>query len=196
MTDTTDPAVAFSAALVEAQRNLRTLRKASFNQHSGYAYVSMDDITAECRRALNDAGLSFSRTAMSVEPDFAHPTGLTATYELRHAAGHVQVITTQMPVLVQKGRPPDKAVTTALTYAQGFTLRDVLAAARSDGEPDDEGVDEDLPRDYWPRIQAAGAALGPRAGEVAGMPSVELRRAPTTTKLSVLAAMELEVRSL
>lgn len=124
-------------ALCAAQADVHSQAKDSANKYHGYKYVAMEDLVIEARRVLGLHGLAatigdvtLDRTA-GAESDVA-----TFACTLRHASGQAVSCVRQQYVLPEKGRPPDKALATANTFALGYWLRDLLLIPRVDDEPD------------------------------------------------------------
>jgi len=214
------PVPAFYAALARAQASIAPIAKDGDNKHHRYRYTTADRMTEECGRALNAEGMSFFRRKQVI---IGTDQGeiIRCTYVLAHEGGHTEVVETEIPVLPTQGQPRNKAVAVALTYALGFTMRDTLAAARSDGEPDDNrnGKPDDnrngkpkrkgktpakpaappppMPPELKDRLAHATAALGTErcaelVGSLKGKNVEAVREALTTLELAAYDAVETE----
>ena len=132
----------FFAALAKAQSEVKQITKDSTNEYDRYKYTSMDSFTDACRPPLNANGFAILAPTEHIQYDAnERPFRLDTEYVLGHSSGLMMQIHTEMPIVLNPKRPTsqDKPKGAASTYSQGFTLRGVLCAARSDGEPDNRG---------------------------------------------------------
>ena len=156
------PQATLAAALVCAQQSAQAVGKASKNAFHGYKYASAEAIIVEGREALTSAGLAMLRLSSSLVSEPTQIIGkddkpvtveqfvLRATFRLYHVSGQFLDLTADMPVVPEKGRPMDKATSTAGTYLLGYMLRDLLMLprvdaaeevdARNDGKPKAENL--------------------------------------------------------
>ncbi len=135
-------------ALLEAQRAVKDARKTSTNAFHGYKYASAEEVICVARDALNDAGLTFGFSSAAFErfaSDLGKAVGvLHLAYQLEHSSGAVRVVTSDIAVVLEKGRDLDKAIFAARTESLGYALRDLLLIPRSDA-PDVSGRDDREP---------------------------------------------------
>lgn len=132
------------AAVLEAQRSLKSLRKDAHNAFANYDYTSSEAMLQASRDALHAAGLVAFRGAweytrcegaiwdVRMEMTVAHPS-----------SGQKFSEWISWPAVEGKGKPMDKAVATALTTALSYWLRDLLAIPRNAGDDMDERDDRD-----------------------------------------------------
>jgi hypothetical protein len=81
-------------------------------------------------------------------------------WALVHASGGVLSGTVYGEAIASKGRPPDKAITAALTYAEGFLERSLMRLDR-DEDPDDVDQRADDPEHREAQREAVSRELGP-----------------------------------
>lgn len=119
-----------AGALLVAQASISGVGKDARNSFHKYSYTSAEGMIAACRQALHGAGLAFSRIGWELSQD-----GQTVDSEflLQHPAS-ASVMSFRVPwlVVVEKGRPVDKALAGALTTSMGYFLRDLLLLPRED----------------------------------------------------------------
>ncbi len=116
------------AALAKAQADLRGVEKGSRNDYHRYDYASAEDMMAAATESLGKFGLAF--VCVGSEFDKASQS-VKAHYILTHEdGGMMQLGSHQITVHPDKGRPMDKAISTALTYLQAYTLRGVFNIPR------------------------------------------------------------------
>ena len=116
------------AALAKAQADLRGVEKGSRNDYHRYDYASAEDMMAAATDSLGKFGLAF--VCVGSEFDKASQS-VKAHYILTHEdGGMMQLGSHQITVHPDKGRPMDKAISTALTYLQAYTLRGVFNIPR------------------------------------------------------------------
>ena len=145
-------------ALVLALRNARPIAKDARNQHQGYSYISADAVIGACQKWMADAGLALTvgRTFKPFSPEVSEmlkpvgkagrpATGRTAgvlvlefsLYAIAAEDADPITLNYEQPVVIDAGRPLDKAVaaanTTALRYFLGTMF---LIPSDSDGEVD------------------------------------------------------------
>ena len=116
------------AALAKAQADLRGVEKGSRNDYHRYDYASAEDMMAAATDSLGKFGLAF----VCVGSEFDKSSqSVKAHYILTHEdGGMMQLGSHQITVHPDKGRPMDKAISTALTYLQAYTLRGVFNIPR------------------------------------------------------------------
>jgi hypothetical protein len=137
-------------ALKTAQQSLDGVGKGSQNQYHGYNYTSAEDMLKASRKALHDAGLVAYRRSWSIEStDYGCLVNNYFCVALADGDEDVDVITAEVayPAIPGNGRPLDKAVSSALTTAFSYWLRDILMLPRVDGlevdTRDDSGYKHD-----------------------------------------------------
>ena len=157
--------VTLAGALLVAQASIDSVGKDARNTFHKYSYTSAEGMIAACRMALHGAGLAFSRVGWELSPD-----GMTVTSEflLQHpASDNTMAFTCPWLVVVEKGRPIDKAMAGALTTSMGYFLRDLLLLPREDEDGSMDRRNDDAkgpPPDVGFRRQAAPAPAPARAG--------------------------------
>lgn len=157
------------SALAKAQAQAHGVEKSSTNSFHRYRYASAEDVIAVSRQALAGTGLAFVCTSATVR--WEEPAVLVARYALTHEAGGTLEITSETPVIPEKGRPEDKAVATAKTYDLGYVLRGLLLLPRVE-----EGADVDA------RDDRAKEPRSKRAREEGRRVLEEARRAPAVAQ--------------
>jgi len=112
---------ALFAALAKAQSDLKAVEKGSRNDYHGYAYASAEDMMSAATAVMGVHGLAFVCIGSSFDKQ---AQTVTAEYILTHEDGaHMALGSHELTVHPDKGRPMDKAISTALTYLQAYTLR-------------------------------------------------------------------------
>ncbi len=148
---------AFHAALAAAQGAVSPLAKDGKNEHHRYRYTTSEAVIDEGRSALSANGLSLicqrafvshEDVVESVLTSDGEPKDrparhymLTACYRLFGHGEQVE-ITSETPIIPEKGRPLDKALAAAKTYDLAYTLRSLLLIPRSDALARDAEVDQ------------------------------------------------------
>jgi hypothetical protein len=158
------PKARLCKALVEAQRQARALYKDAKNKHHDYNYVSAEAIIDESRKALNAAGLAFDQEEVSFYVDERGIARIKAIYSLSHESGEEKKYRGTFPVLPGKGRPEDKAESSAVTTLLAYTLRGVLLIPRDDQAA---AIDQRDDSDYEPRRESESKREEPRASKAA-----------------------------
>lgn len=159
---------AFHAALAAAQAAVSPLSKDGKNEHHKYRYTTSEAVIDEGRSALSANGLSLicQRAFVShedvvetlttqdgeVKDRPARHYMLTACYRLFGHGEQVE-ISSETPIIPEKGRPLDKALAAAKTYDLAYTLRSLLLIPRSDALAREAEVDQR--RDDAPRAEVA-----------------------------------------
>lgn len=119
-----------AGALLIAQSSIDGVGKDARNSFHKYAYTSAEGMISACREALHGAGLTLQRSGWTLAQD---GMTVTSTFILRHAAsGQQEAYEVPWLVVVEKGRPIDKALAGALTTSLGYLLRDLLLLPRED----------------------------------------------------------------
>jgi hypothetical protein len=118
--------------LLVAQGAIDGVAKDAKNTFHRYSYTSAEGMISACRAALQIGGVVARRTAWRVTDDGLY---VVSTVSVAHAWTLEEAIAEIVwPVVVEKGRPIDKAVASALTTSLGYWLRDVLLLPREDGD--------------------------------------------------------------
>lgn len=126
-----------ASALVKAQAMAHAVEKDSANQHHRYKYASAESMIREAKACLAECGLSFSAESVTLDKFDEHLI-LHVVYRLRHESGESEVHDRIQAIIPGAGRPLDKAISTADTYALGYAMRGLLALPRVE-----EGTDVD-----------------------------------------------------
>lgn len=143
---------AFLAALARAQARVQTVGKEGWNKDREYAYASSDALLGELRRAFAPEGVSFLHSWRQVAPprmNVSDKQWLTATViidwvllygdEEKAVMGFLRG-TAECEAIGSAGRPPDKAMAAAKTFAIGFVAIGIGALDRAE-VPHVENVD-------------------------------------------------------
>ncbi len=131
------------AALARAIARAAPVGKDAQNTFHKYRYASAESIIAESRDALAAEGLAVILVAYTLErrePDYF--ADLCGAYVVTHSSGQCLQCNTITPCIVERGKPHDKAVATALTYSLGYFLRGLLLLPRVDEEHDVDKRDD------------------------------------------------------
>ena len=112
-------------ALIQAQTYAKAVEKKASNTYHGYDYASAEGMIAEARDALSQAGLACFSERWEVREGRMH-----VYYRIVHGSGGYAMMETSTAILIEKGRPADKAEATALTYNLGYFLRGLLLLPR------------------------------------------------------------------
>lgn len=151
-------------ALVQAQAAAVAVEKSSTNSHQRYAYASAESIMQAATDCLAASGLAFVCKSWCIadarQSGDGHFADVVAVFELVHRSGErMECGPYQMPAISGRGRPGDKAISTALTYLQGYSLRALLNLPRvepgSDVDQRDDG--EFKPRQRQQQAPASDA---------------------------------------
>lgn len=163
---------AFQAALAAAQASVSALAKDGKNEHHRYRYTTSEAVIDEGRSALSSNGLALVCTRAVMSHEDVIETVTTQDGEVRERTarhytlcasyllvghGDAVEVTSETPILPEKGRPLDKAMAAAKTYDLAYTLRSLLLIPRSDALAREAEVDQ---RDD--RRTEAPAAAAPR----------------------------------
>jgi hypothetical protein len=138
------------AALVHAQSLATAVEKSSTNSHQRYAYASAEAIMQTATECLAAAGLAWVCKswclADSRPSGDGHFADVVAVFELVHESGETRDCGPYtMPAIAGRGRPGDKAISTALTYLSGYGLRGLLNLPRVEqGHDVDQRNDADF----------------------------------------------------
>lgn len=141
-------------ALMKAQAAMAGLAEDSYNDYAGFGYVSAEAMIEASRSVLLDNGLVLIR--LGYQYDYFNEDGvgrLDSDFSLTHVeTGQTRVYRAPFPYVVGKGKPPDKALATALTTSLSYFLRDLLLIPRK-GAGDDMSARDD--EDVKPPAQSA-----------------------------------------
>ena len=150
---------AFAAALAEAQGRVSMVAKDAKNTHLNYKYASAESLIEEARGAMSASGLSVLAVGSRMVPE-DHPIvmgdkgkplarvlgRLHVDYLMLHKSGEYMTTTASTPVILEAGKPEDKAEATAATYNLGYMLRGLMLLSRGE----DGGADARDDRDHEP----------------------------------------------
>ncbi len=161
---------AIAAGIIRAQKAAQAVGKSSENTYDHYKYASAEAVITEARRALGEAGIGLFQGEHRVTeiPEWLvagdRAVGMvTVHYTLVADDGSTWPLASETPAVVQKGRPHDKAVATALTYALSYALRGLLLLPRIEegtdvDQRDDSGYDPQARHEPAPARRATPAA--------------------------------------
>ena len=117
-------------ALRGAQLALNAVVKDAQNDWGKYGYTSAEEMIGQCRRALLDNRLVFTRKRWGLQD-----SKVTSEFVLAHPdSGATMEFSNEM--IVAAGKNPDKTVLAALTTVMNYTLRDLLMVPRLDNQPE------------------------------------------------------------
>lgn len=140
--------------LVVAQAAVVKVPHDGHNRHHDYRYTTAEAVIEAARKPMEAGGLALVQMVGRLTPpqrivwwefvdgkEVEVVDTLPASVEVRHLLTHSEGETFELqpmhvPVIPEKGRPWDKAIATAGTYALGYRLRDLLKMPRTD-EADD-----------------------------------------------------------
>lgn len=180
---------AFQAALAAAQASVSALARDGKNEHHRYRYTTSEAVIDEGRSALSSNGLALVCTRAVMSHEDVIETVTTQDGEVRDRTarhytlvanyllvghGDAVEITSETPVLPEKGRPLDKALAAAKTYDLAYTLRSLLLIPRSDALAREAEVDQrddrraEAPTSTAPRSDVDIAAMFDAATDQAG----------------------------
>jgi hypothetical protein len=159
---TPTPGATLCKAMLAAQKQAQAVDKGSVNSFHRYKYASAEAIIAEARQALTSAGIVVSAIGWSSDGN-----RVAVKYLVAHESGECIVSTCSTAVVPDKGRPLDKAESTALTYNLGYFLRGFLLLPRVDPSAEVDSRDD---RRHAPAI---GTKLGNLGVRIAGRPQTE-----------------------
>ena len=128
--------VGLTPHLLNAQKQVESVHKASKNDFGGYMYASAEDMITASRQVLHKEGLIVTRNGWRVIDEEGKTPIVEAVYVLAHKDGHNVACVTQYPICAGKGRPEDKALNASLTTGMSYFLRDLLLIPRCDEEVD------------------------------------------------------------
>lgn len=168
------PAVpaSLSAALLVAQGSVDRVERDAANTFHKYRYTSAEGMLGACRAALGVAGVCVRRSSWRIDAASAF---VESTFEVSYPpTGERLVDVVSWPVVLEKGRPLDKAVAGALTTSLSYWLRDLLLLPRQDEDEENMDKRDDRPaaRPSQPQRAPSPALrdLNARIGAVASPP--------------------------
>jgi hypothetical protein len=133
--------VSLSDGLLVAQGAISGVSKDSRNTFHKYAYTSAEGMISACRDALQRGGVVARRTGWEIVADGLYvQSRLTVCHGW---SGESSESTVVWPIVVEKGRPVDKAVASALTTSLSYWLRDLLCLPREDESGHMDGRNDD-----------------------------------------------------
>lgn len=126
-----------------AQQSIAGIVKDGHNSFAKYDYVSAEALIRDSRSALHSAGLVLVPAALRIVGE-GEERRLDASWEVRDEEGAAVAVGCAWPVVIEKGRPLDKAIAVARTASLGYLLRDLLLLPRvaHEDELDWSGHDE------------------------------------------------------
>ena len=133
--------VSLSDGLLVAQGAISGVSKDSRNTFHKYAYTSAEGMIGACRDALQRGGVVARRTGWEIVGDGLYvQSRLTVCHGWTGESAESVVV---WPIVVEKGRPVDKAVASALTTSLSYWLRDLLCLPREDESGHMDGRNDD-----------------------------------------------------
>lgn len=124
-----------AAALAAAQGAGKAVAKDGHNRFHGYRYATADSIIAAGRELLSEHGLALIPTQSQVdgwERSGENRFELKRGWKLCHTSGESIDCYVAWPIVLEKGRPLDKATAIADTSSLAYLLRDLLLLPRGD----------------------------------------------------------------
>ena len=115
------------SALLEARRASQGVKKSGRNQAQGWSFVTVEDVTREGLRCLNEAGLV---AVLCTNPPTDNLTQLDAWLHVVHAETGETI---RLPITWPVARQNDQGLRAAYSYARKQALVELLMIA----EPDD-----------------------------------------------------------
>ena len=156
-------------ALIEAQAGLGGLQKLGKNKHHNYDFVSTEQMVAETRGLLRNAGLVCAPVGHRLEVFDGIAPGvlcnLRTEWLLSHSSGETLALSYDMPIVPGKGRPLDKAYSASASQALNYLLRDLLLMPRGERESIDSRDDRSHGAEPERRAPQAQAKRAPSPGE-------------------------------
>lgn len=127
-----------ATALAAARDRCKAASKDAENKHHGYKYASADEVIATASEALAGSGLALIPQSEELlvlgAGSFAY-YGLHRLLLLSHSSGEFVALHVRgWPVVMERGRPLDKAYAIALTTSLAYKLRDLLQMPRGTGD--------------------------------------------------------------
>jgi len=155
-----------AAALAAAQAAAAAVEKDARNAHMRYDYASAEAIIGEARAALASAGVAVIPLSAVVStiadglPGWTPNAMLRAVWRVSYGGEHID-LDTEWPILIEKGRPADKALAGARTASLGYFLRDLLLLPRVEkgAEMDDDARTPEAPSARAERIELVETAM-------------------------------------
>jgi hypothetical protein len=162
--------------LLVAQGAIDGVAKDARNTFHKYAYTSAEGMIGACRAALQTGGIAARRVSWRIEGDGLY---VVSRMSVVHGfTGEAAESETVWPIVVEKGRPVDKAVASALTTSLSYWLRDLLCLPREDESGHMDGRNDDRAETrHGMRDRAAAASPVPAAPERPGRARSESTRA-------------------
>jgi hypothetical protein len=127
------------ASLAAARDRCKAAEKDAVNPHYKYRFASSESVITEAKVALFDSGISLLQAEQVLngyEREGENRFELVRKFVVLHSSGEWFPITVVWPVVLERGRPLDKAVAIASTSSLAYLLRDLLMMPRVD--PQDE----------------------------------------------------------
>lgn len=125
--------VQLAKGILAAQRKCKPVEHDKRNEYQKFNYASSEAVITEGRDALLSANLALIPLELTLdgwEREGENRFELIRQYILVHESGEAIVFFTRWPVMVEKGRPLDKATAIADTLSLSYLLRDLLLMPR------------------------------------------------------------------
>lgn len=121
------------AALLKAQQSVQPVSKDGNNKFMGYRYATAEDMVAQAKLALNNAGLVLTLVRKTVRESANGGTELFQELVLAHPdSGEAMELNTAMAVVIDKGKVADKAEAATATFDLGYFVKSMLLMIRED----------------------------------------------------------------
>lgn len=179
-----------TAALAVAQQKIKRVAHDAVNQHHRYGYTSAEAMIEAAKEGLADTGLAVIPISQEVVASDPTPVwdaegkvigqvpreNLVSHIMLSHVSGQTMISKRIQPIVVQKGRLDDKALSSAATTLMGYYYRDLLLMPRY-GKDEDVNARDDS--NHHPAAQPAPATNreSPRPQEAGGDDAAKLAAA-------------------
>lgn len=128
-----------ASALAAAQQKCKAASKDQTNTFHRYKYASAESVITEGKAALAETGLALAPISQQVngsQDKGQDRYEMVRHFLLLHASGESLPIQVAWPIVVEKGRPLDKATAIGDTLSLAYLLRDLLLMPRVDSEDD------------------------------------------------------------
>lgn len=127
---------ALGKALLNAQKAVETLTKESRNNFHKYNYVSCEAMIRAARECLGGAGLTLITLEQELSTfgiETSEPILMCKTvYQVTHEEGGYFTAVSNTPVVIEKGKPADKAMAAAKSLDLAYFLRNLLLIDKED----------------------------------------------------------------
>lgn len=134
-------------ALIAAQAAAQAVAKEGHNDWHGYKYATAESVFAEAKMVLAAQGLGLQCVARRIERPLVESSvgTMVKQWKLVHTSGEeILYPEWQWPIVIDRGRPFDKAVAAAETACRHYFTLDLLQINRTEKgtDLDDPGRDE------------------------------------------------------